>query len=363
MQVKIFLASSEELEEDRRAFEILLARLSQDQHWRTRDIGFDLVVWENFIDAMSQAGLQEEYNKAVAKCDIFVMLFFTKVGPYTLQEFERAFKEMGDDGRPRIYTYFRNDAILTGDLDESVKSLLDFKARMKELKHYVTTYRNIEDLQFQFSRQLEKLYGDDQAAAVKIDERMPSFRVGEIALTLAYRHLFGSVAVDTERMIAAVELAPRQVRNTVFQMASEFRQETWLADKRLMERSIPLLEALTRADANWHRPWGQLGYALSDKVAPEWKRAKECLDRAVELRGDEVTEGLYYQYCRARCAVQLDAAFAQRKAAEPGERTAVLDLIKRARRDLGAQWDVVFKAPDSETIRAWLSINGSPKLA
>ncbi|MCB1869508.1 MAG: hypothetical protein KDI43_13575, partial [Gammaproteobacteria bacterium] len=106
MQVKrIFLASSEELKEDRRAFELMLGRINQQ--WRQKDIVFDLVVWENFIDAMSPKGLQSEYNKTIHECDIFVMLFFTKVGRYTLAEFETAHAEMLAGHRcQRIYTYF-----------------------------------------------------------------------------------------------------------------------------------------------------------------------------------------------------------------------------------------------------------------
>src|SRR5262245_50182349 len=103
---KIFLASSEELRDDRRAFEIMVGRLNQQ--WRQRDFNFELVVWENFIDAMSREGLQKEYNRAVKQCDIFVMMFFTKVGRYTLEEFETAFAGMAVGTSPRIYTYFRN---------------------------------------------------------------------------------------------------------------------------------------------------------------------------------------------------------------------------------------------------------------
>lgn len=88
-QKKIFLASSEELREDRRAFEIMLGRINQQ--WRQRDITFELVVWENFIDALSREGLQKEYNKAINECDIFVMMFFTKVGKYRQEHIERSF--------------------------------------------------------------------------------------------------------------------------------------------------------------------------------------------------------------------------------------------------------------------------------
>jgi hypothetical protein len=331
--------------------------------WRPRDYTFDLVLWENFVDAMSKEGLQKEYNRAIADCDVFVMLFFTKVGPYTLEEFETAFTDGKAGSGPRIFTYFRNDFVLTGDIDDSIKSLLDFKARLRELHHYVTHYRNTEDLQYQFSRQLEMLYGEDGADHGEINDRMPAVKIGEIALLLTYRHLFGGGTVDPQRMTTAIERAGRQVRNTVLQMASEMRRETWLADKRLMERTIPVFEVLTRTDATWHRPWGQLGFALVDRVAPDWRRAKECLDRAVELRGDQIEEGTYYyQYNRARAAVQLDPAFAANQRADPADRAAIIDLLKGARQELDPQWDTVIKWPDSEPLRRWMALNAVTRL-
>jgi hypothetical protein len=74
MQIKkIFLASSAELKEDRRAFALMLAQLNPK--WRVRDYSFDPVVWEDFVDAMAPEGLQSKYDEAVADCDIFVMMF------------------------------------------------------------------------------------------------------------------------------------------------------------------------------------------------------------------------------------------------------------------------------------------------
>jgi hypothetical protein len=362
MQIKkIFLASSAELKEDRREFELMIGRLNQQ--WRPREFTFEVRLWEDFIDAMSPDGLQKEYNKAVADSDIFVMMFFTKVGRYTLEEFETAFAKMKAGAGPRVFTYFRNDFILTGDIDETIASLLAFKARLRELNHYVTVYRNTQDLQYQFSQQLEKLYGEEGADAQGIDDNVPPVRAGEIALLLAYRQLYGGGKVDLQRMAAAAERGSRQVRNALYQMASEMRRENWLADKRLMERSIPVLEALTRSDPDWHAPWGQLGYALVDKVAPDWRRAKECLDRAVALRGDQVQDGYYYHYNRARCAVQLDPAFAAtpRRAADAATRDAVLEAIKQAKNDLGAAWDEALKWASSEGLREWMALNSPPR--
>ena len=75
---KLFLASSAELKEDRKEFEIFIGRKNKD--WVAKGVFLDLVIWEDFLDAMSQTRLQDEYDKAIRECDLFVMLYWTKVG-------------------------------------------------------------------------------------------------------------------------------------------------------------------------------------------------------------------------------------------------------------------------------------------
>jgi hypothetical protein len=50
---KIFLASSSELATDRRSFEIFIGCLNK--HCIRRGIFLELVIWEDFLDAMSNA--------------------------------------------------------------------------------------------------------------------------------------------------------------------------------------------------------------------------------------------------------------------------------------------------------------------
>jgi hypothetical protein len=199
---KIFLASSEELQGDRVALELMIGRLNQD--WVPRGTLFKLIVWENFIDAMSREGLQQEYNKAIQDCDIFVLLFFTKVGRYTAAEFEAAFGAFNAGNKPLIYTYFKDAVVLTGDIDESIVSLLEFKAKLEALKHYYSRYRSAEELNWLFSRQLDKLYGDSQAATLDITQATPQSQIDSIALTLVNRFLTdvdARTTVDTGRHI------------------------------------------------------------------------------------------------------------------------------------------------------------------
>lgn len=151
---KIFLASSEELMLDRDNFEIFMSR--ENNEFVKQGFYFQIIRWENFVDAMSKGGLQSEYNKAVASCDIFVSLFFTKVGKYTEEEFEVAFGSFKEFSKPIIYTYFKNALISSESITDSINSLLKFRDKLKSLGHYRTNYTDIGDLKYQFKIQLQK---------------------------------------------------------------------------------------------------------------------------------------------------------------------------------------------------------------
>lgn len=153
-KVKIFLASSSELADDRREFEIFISR--ENKKWIDKNVFLQLILWEDFIDAMSQSRLQDEYNKAARESDIFISLFATKVGPYTQEEFTEAFGQFEKTGRPLVYTYFKQVVTDTESMNiEDLKSLDNFKKQLKKLGHYPTVYRNTEDLLHQVSKQFD----------------------------------------------------------------------------------------------------------------------------------------------------------------------------------------------------------------
>ncbi len=152
--VKIFLASSSELSNHRKEFEIFI-RCKNDEYGK-KGIYLKLTLWEDFPDAMSQTRLQDEYNKAVADSDVFVSLFHTKVGKYTEEEFQKALETFKENGRPLVYTYFNDTAVNISDITQDVLSLLNFKKRLNELGHFPTSYTGIDDLKNQFSDQMTK---------------------------------------------------------------------------------------------------------------------------------------------------------------------------------------------------------------
>lgn len=153
---KIFLASSAELKADRDQFELEVGRRSND--WAARGVLLKVVRWENdFLDALAATRLQDEYNKEISHCDVFVMLFWTKVGPYTEEEFDRAVGAFKATRKPFVYTYFKDAPVGTGSDDEGLLSLLLFKKKLKALGHFHSTYKSVEGLQLHFLKQLDKM--------------------------------------------------------------------------------------------------------------------------------------------------------------------------------------------------------------
>jgi hypothetical protein len=155
MQIKkIFLASSAELKADRDQLEIAIRR--KNDAWIGNGIYLKLFLWEDFLEAMSQTRLQDEYNKAIRECDIFVSLFWSKVGKYTEEEFATAFGQFKATNKPFIFTYF-NKAPSTNTNPDDAASLAAFKKKLDALGHFPPAYENIDALILHFNRQLDKL--------------------------------------------------------------------------------------------------------------------------------------------------------------------------------------------------------------
>ncbi len=155
--VKIFLALSEELREDRDNFDLYFRQ--QNDRLRKKGMYLEIVRWENFLDAMSETRLQEEYNREVCACDIFVSLFLTKTGKYTEEEFDVAHQAFKENGTPQIYTFFKNAEISTSlIIQKDFESLWAFQNKLGELGHFWSIYDSTEHLKRQFRDQLDKLF-------------------------------------------------------------------------------------------------------------------------------------------------------------------------------------------------------------
>lgn len=153
-RIKIFLASSEELENDRNAFGNLIRRLNKS--YGKRGISLDLFEWEDYDAAYNDRRKQEEYNDEVRSSDMFLALFHTKAGQFTIEEFEVATEEFLRRSLPKVYTYCKD--LAAGEVES--KELAEFKQRLiNEMGHYWSRYSNRDTMQLHFVMQLQIVEG------------------------------------------------------------------------------------------------------------------------------------------------------------------------------------------------------------
>lgn len=177
---KIFLASSSELVDERRDFEIAICRKNKD--WVRQGVFLELIIWEDFLDALSPTRLQDEYNRTIRHCDVFVLLFWSKVGRYTAEEFDTAVGQFQATRRPFIFTYFKDVEPPAGTPRDA--SVAAFQAKLAALGHFYTAYQNSEGLQLHFIRQLDKLVANGFIALQPPGNEAPIAGVTTYAATL-----------------------------------------------------------------------------------------------------------------------------------------------------------------------------------
>jgi hypothetical protein len=163
--------------------------------------------------------------------------------------------------------------------------------------------------------------------------------------------------VDPKELEAAVKDASRQAKVQVYLQARGARQQSWKDDKPALERTIPVFEALGAADTKqeYHRHFGELGFALKDKAEPDWAAAKEALSTAIEVRDKKKARGhRIYEFNRALCEIHLDPDFGSGGASSDELKERILSDLKASAK--GVHSNRVLRE-DAE-VAAWLQANG-----
>ena len=146
--IRVFLASSSELDEERKEFGFLFCHLNRI--FRPRGIYIELVPWEFLDSSMGLSHKQQEYNKELESCEVCIVLYWTKFGEYTYEEFSYAYERLKQGYNPRkLYVFFKEPGNISRELQE-------FKDRFdKDYGHFYCKFSNVATLKFEFLVQLE----------------------------------------------------------------------------------------------------------------------------------------------------------------------------------------------------------------
>ena len=142
--IKIFIASSDELTEERRALADMVGQLN----YSLNKIGLNilLVKWEYLDASMGPLHKQEEYNRELKECEICMVLYWTKFGMYTKAELDTAYNELIAGRNPhKLYVYFKDsEQPLTPELKEFQDSFPSLYG------HFYCVFKNEDALKSHF---------------------------------------------------------------------------------------------------------------------------------------------------------------------------------------------------------------------
>lgn len=145
--IKIFIASSKELEKER----LLMASLANELSTRLEKVGIQVIAveWESLDSSMGELHKQEEYNEKLRECDMCMVLYWTKFGMYTKTELDTAYKEKIAGNNPqKVWVYFKE---IGNSTKEPSKELKEFRDSFPtKYGHFYTPFANFDTLKAHF---------------------------------------------------------------------------------------------------------------------------------------------------------------------------------------------------------------------
>jgi len=171
--MRIFIASSNDLAQERKDFRLFLY-----------DEGFSPIVWDTIDHSITQEKFQDRINEDhLTTSDIVIFMVKSKLGKYTIEEFEEACKSLGQTIQ-KIYVYFFKESKDSIEDDELIK-ILSLKKYLKTFGDLYTEVANYKELENHFLKQIKHFNNEEvevsaqsiNPSTIKQEENITSRRI------------------------------------------------------------------------------------------------------------------------------------------------------------------------------------------
>ena len=142
--IKIMIAASEEMHNEKIHFSDLIANLNEVLE--SRGIELRCVKWDPEVD-----GTLKDYQEKLHGCEMCLTLYWRNLASASEEELNTAYQELKEGNNPRkLYVFFKEP---TEDLTESLK---DFKANfVTNYGHFFCKFENVDTMKLHFILQFE----------------------------------------------------------------------------------------------------------------------------------------------------------------------------------------------------------------
>ncbi|MBT3388108.1 MAG: AAA family ATPase [Desulfobacula sp.] len=153
-KIRLFLASSKELEHERKEVALWVSRKNKELIEHNKFI--DLVVWEELLLSFQETRIQDYFNEQMLSCDIMLALFYTKVGAFTLEEFNLAHESLKAGKNPRyLFAGFKQQKIEIDRIGIDYIEVLRLKEKIKQEEQIYFSFDSADSLILQLDKQLK----------------------------------------------------------------------------------------------------------------------------------------------------------------------------------------------------------------
>ena len=314
--IKVFLASSEELGQERLEIGDLFSHINTI--FNRRGIHLEVSKWEYLDESMGPLRKQDEYNREIKTCDICMVLYWTRIGEYTNEELETAYTELQAGRKPyKIYLYFKEVGVPTPEIEAFKKELYS------KYSHFYGKFQNIDTLKLRFLLQLESYVN---SGAVKVEN--------------------SQVMVDTVA-VAHLDNVPFAAQNSHYKELKErlakIEEEIKAFEAVLAVQANDTIQSLLNAKKSEH-------YKIQEELASHEQSLFDTAVRVAKFAGEKISE-------RMRRAIAL---FEEGKVTEANtllddaERDADASLAKykQTKELLAAERDTVIHSIEELTLKA-----------
>ena len=147
--IKVFIASSKELKQERLEFVDVIQNLNHAL--KPRGVEIEPIKWEYLDASMNAERKQTEYNNALRECEMCLVMYWTRFGSYTEEELTTAWESLKKGDNPRkLYVYFKEPSDITPELQNFKESFVT------KYGHFYCKFENVDTMSLNFLLQFEQ---------------------------------------------------------------------------------------------------------------------------------------------------------------------------------------------------------------
>ena len=153
--IKIFLASSSELSQERQEFALLIHK--ENKQLIKKGHYLELVLWEDLLHSFHEERIQDYFNEKMLECDVVVVVIGSKLADFTEEEFNLAWEHLKKEHHPGfLFVYVKDISIPSQDRTafKNYSKVLDLIETIEQNEQLYERFKDPVDLVYKFKSQL-----------------------------------------------------------------------------------------------------------------------------------------------------------------------------------------------------------------